>query len=215
MDMCRSGASIDPQLIDRATGTVDEVRLETLLVEIARLAREFARSNNVKARHVDDLVQDVVLECLVSIREGQWNGDEAPLPKIVGRIVRCRAVDALRHRQRTAAREADFSREVNETSHAWMAPDAVAEERELQALHEKALAALPPACRRAYVMVREEGFSYAQAATILGVSRSGVSAFVVKAQRKLRGQLKRRGIEATVWRRRRLRPDEDESIHRL
>jgi RNA polymerase sigma-70 factor (ECF subfamily) len=136
-----------------------------LLLEITRLARRFAR-HIVTAREVDDLVQDVVLRCLVGIREGRWNGRVAPLPVIIGHIVRCRAVDALRRRQCTAEREAEFRREVCETSHAWMAPDAVAEERELKALHAKALASLSPACRRAYVMVREEGLSYTQAARI-------------------------------------------------
>ena len=209
MDTRMPGASIDPCPIDRTTGAVDDARLETLLVEIARLTRRFGRQI-VKAREVDDLVQDVVLGCLVCIREGRWNPHVAPLPMIVAHLVRCRAVDALRQRQHTAEREAEFGREVREMCHVWMAPDITTEERELKALHEAALASLPPACRRAYVMVREEGFTYTQAARILGVSRSGVSAFVVKAQRRLRRRLKRRGIETAVWRRRRAHPGEND-----
>ena len=45
-------------------------------------------------------------------------------------------------------------------------------------------------------MVREERITYDEAAERLGVTRSTVSAFVVRAQRRLRRQLSKRGIEA-------------------
>jgi RNA polymerase sigma-70 factor (ECF subfamily) len=179
-----------------------EDEIEALLVEVTRLAKQFAREL-VKRRVAEDLAQDVVLECLTAIRGGRWSRRGAALPAIVANLVRRRAVDGLRSRQRAEKREAEFARELLENSRAWMAPDGELEERELAEMRERALASLPPACRRAYLLVRDQGMSYQEAARILGVSRSGISAFVVKAQRKLRGELASCGIEATRWRRRR------------
>jgi RNA polymerase sigma-70 factor (ECF subfamily) len=173
-----------------------------LLVEITSLANQFAREL-VKRRGAEDLAQDVVLECLTAIRSGRWSRDVAPLPAIVSNMVRRRAIDGLRSRQRSERREAEFARELFESSRAWMAPDGDLEERELAEFRTRALASLPPACRQAYVLVRDQGASYEEAARILGVSRSGISAFVVKAQRKLKEQLANSGIEATRGRRKR------------
>ncbi|MGH7619778.1 MAG: sigma-70 family RNA polymerase sigma factor [Gemmatimonadaceae bacterium] len=117
-----------------------------------------------------------------------------PLPRIVAHLTRCRAVDLLRRKKSGEERDAEFAREVLDANRDWMAPDRSMEERELDAIREEVLAKLPPGCRRAFELVREEGLSYTEAARVLGVSRAGVSAFVVKAQRRLRRQLNRRGV---------------------
>lgn len=173
-----------------------EQEIETLLVEITRLARQFARKLSRRRRGADDLVEDVVLECLTAIRAGRWRRNAARLPAIVSNLVRRRAIDGLRSRQRAEKREAEFARELFEGSRAWMRPDAELEERELADVRKQALASLPPACRQAFLLVRDDGLSYDDAARMLGVSRSGISAFVVKAQRKLRVELANAGIEA-------------------
>jgi RNA polymerase sigma-70 factor (ECF subfamily) len=178
-----------------------ESEIEALLVEITRLAKQFARELAGR-RGADDLAQDVMLECLTAIRAGRWRRDVA-LPAIVSNLVRRRAIDGLRSRQRAEKREAEFGRQLLESGHVWMTPDGELEERELEEMRERALSSLPPACRRAYLLVRDQGMSYEEAARMLGVSRSGISAFVVKAQRKLSGELANYGIETTRWRRRR------------
>ena len=201
MDTCHPGASVDAHPIDTATGVVDEGKLEGLLLEVKRLARTFSRRLVLPVDR-EDLEQDTVLACLASIRDGTWNGHAAKLSVIVGHIVRCQAVDRLRRRQCSFERDAEYARDVVETMHAWMSPEAAMHERELEAARWEMLESLSPRCRQAYELVREQGLSYAQAARLLGMTRSGVCAFVVKAQRKLRLQLKRRGIETTAWARR-------------
>jgi len=194
MHPCHPSESVDAHPIDTTTGVVDEAKLETLLLEVERLARQFSRRLVLPA-DADDLAQDVVLTCLTSIREGTWNGRVAPLPVIVAHMVRCRTVDRLRRRGCAAERDGEYTRELLEASHSWMSPDAALEEQELEEIRLQALETLGPACLQAYALVREEGLSYAEVARMLGVSRRGVSAFVVKAQKRLRQEVKRRGIK--------------------
>ena len=66
-----------------------------------------------------------------------------------------------------------------------------------------AIAALHEACRRAYVLVRERQVSHADAAAVLQVTPSAVSVGVVRAQRALRKELERNGIQAPIGTRRR------------
>ena len=73
------------------------------------------------------------------------------------------------------------------------------DEQELEQFKEDMLESLSPVCRQAYQLVREQGMSYVEAARLLGVSRGGISAFVVKAQAAMRRKLKRRGIGTEAW----------------
>jgi len=75
-----------------------------------------------------------------------------------------------------------------------MRPDTSGADRELHALYTRTLESLPPACQRTYVMVREQGMTYEQVADALGVSRSAVSANIVRAQRAFRRELLARDI---------------------
>jgi DNA-directed RNA polymerase specialized sigma24 family protein len=77
-----------------------------------------------------------------------------------------------------------------------MAPDLATEDRDLNEFLVEAVASLPDACRASYVMVREGNASYATVAKRLGVSRSAVTANVVRAQRVLRARLRAHGINA-------------------
>ena len=70
--------------------------------------------------------------------------------------VRRRSIDARRRSQLRASRNAELTRELQEATHAWMAPDVAIEEDELVGFHARTLASMSDECRRAYVMVREE-----------------------------------------------------------
>jgi DNA-directed RNA polymerase specialized sigma24 family protein len=74
-----------------------------------------------------------------------------------------------------------------------MSPDLAFEERELSELYERTLNEMRYACRRTYLMVREDGESYKGAASRLGVSRSTVCARIVEAQGRLRRELAEQG----------------------
>lgn len=164
---------------------------DTLVIEIQRLARRFA-AKRVPSETADDIAQDVVLECLVKLRAGQWTVRHKDLSDFVRKVVRRRIADWLRRCDRERARNVEYAHELEERECAWMSPEQEYEARELEAVREQTLNELPEACRRAYLLVREEGESYERVAERLGVTRSMVSAHVVKAQRRFRRALGRR-----------------------
>jgi RNA polymerase sigma factor (sigma-70 family) len=174
---------------------------DALLVRISALARRSAVGTVLLVGLdgqdvVDDVAHDVVLDCLIKIRAGQWDVRPRSLRSYVRNAVRQRAVDYLRRCEHRAERDAEHAREMREGTHAWMSPDLISEDRELSAFHAQTLASLPEACRRTYFMIREGRMSYTDAASQLGVSRSAVSANVVRAQRAFRARLLERGIVA-------------------
>ena len=179
-----------PPAVDTAVDTpVDG----DLLLHISRLARIFAVG--VIPRHSrKDVAQDIVLDCLIKMRAGEWDVVPTAVDSYVFRAVQLKAVDFIRRRQRRRIRELEHGRELNEGTHAWMRPDIAREDRALHVFYTCTLESLPPACRRAYVMVREQGMTYDNAARALGVSRSAVSANIVRAQRAFRRELQARGI---------------------
>lgn len=56
---------------------------------------------------------------------------------------------------------------------------------EFQRIFVQAVESLPPQCRQAYKLVREEGFSYKDAARIMGISSKTVDRHIVQAVKKL------------------------------
>jgi RNA polymerase sigma factor (sigma-70 family) len=158
-----------------------------LLKEIIRRAGRHAEKL-MSADAAEDIAQDVVLECLTRMREGKWRIRRS-LPALVRKMVRRRLTDHLRGQESRVTHEEEHVRERTESIHAWMSPELALQERELERFHEETLASLPRACRRAYVMVREEGTPYGVAADRLGVSRAAVNSHVVAAQRRFRTEL--------------------------
>lgn len=158
-----------------------------LIVEISAFAHRYARAL-MSAAAAEDLAQDVVLECLIRIRDGRWRIKHS-LAAFVRAMVRRRRADTLRLRERRAAREAQHANECADGVHAWMSPELVLESEELDAFHVRMLAQLPPGCRNAYTMVREEETSYQVAAEKLGVTRAAVCAHIVTAHRRFRAGL--------------------------
>lgn len=177
---------------------------EQLLLEIAALARRRAREV-LEPDVADDVAQDVVLECLVKVREGAWC-HPASLAGLVRQMVLRRTVDVYRRARRRAERSAVHLSESKAGPPSWMQPDLALEELEYTELRANVLHVLPEGCRRVFAMVREEGLAYGVVATRLGVSRATVCAHVVHAQSKLRTQLIESGIAAPLpnaWRQRR------------
>jgi RNA polymerase sigma factor (sigma-70 family) len=166
---------------------------EDLLIHIARLARVFG-AGVIPKHSREDIAQDIALECLIRMRAGQWNVPRDAVDSYVFRAVELKAFDLIRRRQRRKAREEVHACEIAEGVHAWMRPDISGADRELHALYTRTLESLPPACQRTYVMVREQGMSYEDAAHALGISRSAVSANIVRAQRAFRRELVARDI---------------------
>ena len=63
------------------------------------------------------------------------------------------------------------------------------EEAAFETFLDRTIAALPPVCRRVYVMIREDDASYEAVGRTLGISRHTVHAHLKAAQRRLRAAL--------------------------
>lgn len=170
---------------------------EAFLIEVSTLARRFA-GLLVKYDAAEDLAQDIVLEFLVILRSGKCGTNTTLLHGWIWRTVRRRTIDAQRTRRLRASRNAELTRELQEATHAWMAPDVAIEEDELVIFHARTLASLSYECRRAYVMVREEEASYRAVATQMGVSRAIVHNHVAAAHRRFRAELEQKGLATTL-----------------
>jgi RNA polymerase sigma factor (sigma-70 family) len=112
----------------------------------------------------------------------------------VASAVRRHLAEMRRLDRRRARRDAEYLRERLASVHTWMDPEAQWMERECQALYDKTLASLPPRCRAAFVAVREEERSYAEAAKELGISVKMVAKRITQAQRVFRLALLEYGI---------------------
>ena len=163
--------------------TADDGVDESILVEIVTMAREVARET-VADDVADDISQDIALECLVKMRERGWRVRRKSLAALVRRMVHRRIVDRRRRSKREAVRAEAYMREV--TPPLWMTPGADDDAREFEDFRERALALLPPACRRTYLLVEQGRFTYAQIAARLGVTRSAVAWQMAEARRRLR-----------------------------
>jgi DNA-directed RNA polymerase specialized sigma24 family protein len=164
-----------------------------LFLEITSIARRSA-ARIVGAEDARDIAQEVVLECLIRLREGTSPIDLRRLHGLVRRMARVRAFDLHRGTTRRMDRDGGFLREISASVHLWMSPDAAVDDAELTALRARTLAGLSRTCRAAYTMVREGGMSYLEAARRLGLSRASVHAHVAEAQRRFRHELREQGV---------------------
>lgn len=169
------------------------------LVRIAAYARRFATCLAIIADIeeegvVDDIAQDLVLECLMRVRSGEWGDGPRSVKAFVRTAVRKRVVDYLRRGYHREERDAEHLREISEGTHAWMAPDLVMDALDLPKFYVYTLASLPPICRNTYLMIREGNLSYAEVAAQLGVTVSAVRANVVRAQHVFRARLPDCGV---------------------
>ncbi len=131
----------------------------------------------------EEIAQDVLLE-LWRRRTTLDTGDE-PGPYLI-RAVRNRALNRVRH-ARVAARAAPLLA-VDEASTA-AGPAAEAVESELAAAISAGVAALPPGCRKVFLLSRAQGMRYAEIAATLGISPKTVEAQMGRALRLLRARL--------------------------
>ncbi|HEY5218544.1 MAG TPA: sigma-70 family RNA polymerase sigma factor [Gemmatimonadaceae bacterium] len=166
---------------------------EVVLVKIVRIARAHAREI-LPSDDADDLAQDMALSILQRLHAGHPIGKAREAGDLLPTIVKRRALDALRQRERREERDTQYARDYEETGRGVVCPDAEFEEGEWAALRERVLAELPEAVRRAYVLVREEHATYRCAAEELAVSQSSVRWSVSRAQRQLRRGLAALGI---------------------
>lgn len=168
-----------------------------LFTEVSEIARRIG-ARVAEGEELDDLVQDVVLTCITEHRKGRLVIDRDRLPGLVKLLVLAHTAHDLRTTRRWAEREALHEQETSDSEHVWMSPDLAVDELELEEVYQRTLDALTPACRRAYLLVRNDGLTYEQAAARLGVSRSAISFHLVTAQARFREALRAYGIDVPV-----------------
>jgi len=174
---------------------------DDVVVEAARLARAYA-GNMVAPDLAEDVAQDVALAVLRRVRRGMINEDCAALRPLVWRMVHARVVDLVRRTRSRLTRDATFVRDRDEGQPSWMSPSDMLDGAELGGLYQRTLAGVSEACRRAYVMVREERLTYAEVAQALSVSSHTVGAYVFTVQREFRRALEAAGLPSDYTRRR-------------
>jgi RNA polymerase sigma factor (sigma-70 family) len=175
-------------------GATDGGDDETRLVErVHASARALARRVVRGKQRADDIAQDVALDFLTRLHSGVEIKPER-LDAYVATIVLRRRSDMRLRRRRSAARDWAYLGEIAASRRAWMEPATQWEERELAALYRDTLESLPARCRQAFVAVREDGQSYAEAARTVGVSVKMIAKLITQAQRVFRDVLRERGI---------------------
>jgi RNA polymerase sigma-70 factor (ECF subfamily) len=166
---------------------------EAFLIAVSAVARPYAR---LLASRDDahDIAQDVVLDCLTTLRDGGRPFNVMENVGLVKTMVLRRLLSLHRANDRRAVRDAEHEQERADSTHVWMQPDLGVEAQELEDILEKTIASLPRMCRRVFVMVRDQEASYQTVANVLGISRASVNAHVVSAQRRLRVALIEQGL---------------------
>ena len=172
--------------------TTDASTRDQLLLDVLALARRYA-GRVASAADADDIAQEVVLDCLTRLNAGRWHVTTS-LPSFARGMVQRQRACMLRRNERDDTRNGEYARETLEHSHEWMSPEHSQEAHELTELHDQTLASLPPTCRTAYRMVREERATYRTVARRMGVGLATVHHQVVTAERQFRYRLRKEGI---------------------
>ncbi|GEQ99317.1 ECF sigma factor [Iodidimonas gelatinilytica] len=143
-----------------------------------RLVRRIVGTLN-NQQDAEDVTQDAYVRFL-RIRDP---GPIGNLAAFIGKSARNLAIDKLRHRKRRAHVEPDMGDASPDDLMA--GPDAdpersLAARQQLDAVRD-AINALPPRCRQAFILHRFHGLSYDAIATELGVSKSSVEKYIIRA----------------------------------
>ncbi len=179
-------ASVTDQEIVSRIGAGDVEAFEVLYRRYAASMARFAYSQLRSVEAAEDVVQEVFL-ALWRHRE-RW---------VLSGTVQAYLFGALRngivsHRRKQLARGGRLERVgegvIAALPSASRADDRVREAELVEAI-EKAIDGLTPRCREAFLLVRQQHLSYAEAAEVMGVSVKAVEMSMVRALAALRKQL--------------------------
>jgi RNA polymerase sigma-70 factor (ECF subfamily) len=167
-------ATAQPRMTDQPSA-VDPRRLyEDALVAAMRCAERYLpRDQALEVAH------DVASEML-----------RLPPGRVTGTLIYVAVTSRLRslwrRKERRAALEGAYHERWSSVTPLWAEPGAEMEIRELQQRIDAALADMPPGMRKVFVLVREEGLSYKEAAARLGVNVGTVHTQLSRANALLR-----------------------------
>lgn len=138
-----------------------------------------------------DEAEDVVQAVFVAIWQGRarWTV-RSSLKVYLFTAVRNRALQHFRNaRRRHDAQPQVLDFATAARSEAFLDPDRHTEHAEFTAALRSAVDALPPRCREAFVLTREHGMTYAEAAATMGISPQTVMVQIGRALASLRKAL--------------------------
>ncbi|MBN8613517.1 MAG: sigma-70 family RNA polymerase sigma factor [Deltaproteobacteria bacterium] len=172
------------ELLDRARRG-DRDALDALLAQAAPRIRRFARRMCRSEADADDVVQDTLLAATTSL--GQFEGRSS-----VSSWLFVLARSACAHKRRGLANRPALALEALE-DHADTAPspETTTESRELHAMLDRALGALPEAYREVLVLRDLEGLTALEAADVLGLGVDALKSRLHRARAALHD-----GVEA-------------------
>ncbi len=171
----------------RGIAAGDEAAFERMFREYNRDLYRFA----LQLLQSPDEAEDVVQAVFVAI----WQGRETwavrgSLRVYLFTAVRNRALQQYRNVQRRLKHTPEVLRFATSSPSApFLTPDVQVQQREFVAALDAAVQALPPRCREAYLLVREHGMSYAEAAATMGISSKTVTVQICRALASLRKAL--------------------------
>ena len=134
-----------------------------------------------------DIAQDTYLRLAAANEHGLDIGNPR---SYVFRVAGNLAIDSLRRDKRAAARTAADGLAPT-LADPLPSPETVALKRERLRLLDETLMALPPNARRALLMSRVDGMTFAEIAAVLGVSESMVAKYIAQALRTGRDYLRK------------------------
>jgi len=174
--------SADLALVERIRGG-DGSAFEALYRQHATRLYNLARRMTGGKGEADDLLQDIFL--LAYRKIASFRG-ESSLGTWLYRLAMNHCLDVLRNRHTRMGQQTDSLDEPEAAPLASPVPILSAVSRiDL----ERAIAALPPACRAAFLLHDVEGFGHQEVGTMLGVSEGTSKSQVHKARMRIRTYL--------------------------
>jgi RNA polymerase sigma-70 factor (ECF subfamily) len=179
-----AGGRAERQLLD-ALHVGDARAFEVIFRRYAAALCDFAFSY-VRARETaEEIVQD--LFCWVWEQRFTVEMPHGMRPWLF-LAVRNRSLNALRNRRVELSIHEHLSRDAHLAPPPPL-PDGEASARELARAAARIMAAMPPRCREAYVLIRQQQLSYAEAAQVMGIAAKTVEVHMTRATAILRAGL--------------------------
>jgi RNA polymerase sigma-70 factor (ECF subfamily) len=170
---------MDDELLSRARRG-DPVALEALLERAAPTILRFARRMCRNDADADDVLQDTMLAASSHLRDFEGRSSLSSWLYALARSA------CTRKRRGLANRPATDADDLAERADLAPSPEGVAAARELAALLERALAAIPEQHREVLVLRDVEGLSAAEAAEVLGIGVDALKSRLHRARAALR-----------------------------